>query len=227
MARALTEAPRGARAGSDQVRVQPPASRTRRRLPEILIGLLLVAGCALAAVVTWTNTSGRAPVLVVARPVQPGAALVEADLTTVGVAADGGLATLPATALQEVVGRVARVPLSAGTLLSEDLVAPESAVPDGFGIVGLSLEPGAFPTPELRAGDVVQVIGTPTAGAAGVAGESVVLVEAAQVFSVSPAGESTDRQLVAVVVPELDTAKVAGAAAQDGIRLAMTGRQSR
>lgn len=223
MARALREAPTPARGGADPVRVQPPASRTRRRLPEVLVGLLLVAGCTLGAVVTWTNTNGRSPVLMVARPVAPGAVLGEADVATVGVAADDGLVTLPAAALPEVLGRAARVPLSAGTLLSQDVLAAGSAVPEGSSVVGLALEPGAFPTRELRSGDVVQVIGTPSAVASGETGQAAVLVAHAQVFSVSPVGEGSDRLLVSVLVPETEAAGVAGAAARGAVRLATTG----
>jgi len=221
MVRALTDTQRSGQLDTEPARVQPPASRTRR-LPEVLVGSLLVAGCALGALVVWTSAGGRSPVLMVARPVPPGAVLVEADVATVGVAADPGLTTVPATALADVLGHAARVPLSPGTLLSPDLLAAGSAVPEGASVVGLALEPGAFPSRDLRAGDIVQVIGTPGPSAGGDAGEAVVLVAAAPVFSIDPAGEGSDRLLVAVVVPEAQVPAVAGAAAKDGVRLATT-----
>jgi hypothetical protein len=204
------------------MRVQPPASRSQRRLPETLVALLLVSGCSLGVFLYVTNVGGRTPVLAVARPVEAGAVLVAEDLTAIPTAAGDGLVTIPADAVREMVGRTARVALSPGVPLIRDVLAERSAGPEGFSLVGLALDPGGYPTPELRAGDLVQVIGTPAVGAAGPASAAEVLVDDAEVFKVSPVGE-TDRLLVTVAVPEGNVARVADATAQDAARLAVAG----
>ncbi len=225
MVRAVTDVSSGRR-GPEPVRVQPPASRSQRRLPETLIGLLLVAGCALGVFVYVTSVRGQTPVVTVARQVPAGAALAAADLATVGVSAGDGLVTIPAGELDELVGRVARVALSPGVPLTRDVLADRSAVPAGLSSVGLALDPGGYPTTQLRPGDQVQVIATPTvAGAATgtTAPAAEVLVDAAEVFEVAPVSDSSDRLLVTVLVPESLAAPVAGAASQDAVRLAVSG----
>lgn len=230
MARTLIEAfPRAgedADLGPEGVRIQPPASRTQRRLPEVAVGVLLVVGCALAAVLWSASAGDRVPVLALARAVPAGARLTDVDLAPLGVSADAGIVTIPATALSEVVGQVARVPLSQGTLLTADLLAADSAVPPGTSIVGLALAPGAVPTPELRPGDLVQVIGTPVATAPTESPlRTGVLVDAAEVFSVDDVAETTDLRWVAIVVPVQSAAEVSAAASQDAVRLAVVGRE--
>ncbi len=205
--------------------MQPPASRSQRRLPETLIGLLLVAGCALGVFVYVTSVRAAAPVVTVAREVPAGAALAAEDLVTVGVSAGEGLVTIPAGELDGVVGRVARVALSPGVPLTRDVLAERSAVPAGFSSVGLALDPGGYPTGQLRPGDLVQVIATPalTVAAPGTTATAEVLVDSAEVFEVTPVGDSADRLLVTVLVPQGDAAQVAGAASQDAVRLAVRG----
>jgi len=203
----------------DRLRVRPPERAARRRLPELTIGLLLVALGALVVVLWTSSATARVPVLAVARDVDPGTALAAGDLRTVDVAVDADVPLLRAERAPEVVGRRTRTGLAGGTLLSEGLLVDEAPVAGGSSVVGLDLAPGQFPSPDLRTGDVVKVISAPTDR-----GEpAAVLVERAEVFSAGPPDENDGSRLVSVVVAEADAAVVAGAAAQDAVRLALLG----
>src|SRR5205823_5145273 len=125
--------------------------------------------------------------LVVARKVEAGRVIQDADLGEASVAA-GGVATVPASARASVVGRVAAVPLLPGTLLAPPQLGSGPALEPGTVVVGPSLKGGQLPTTFLRAGDSVMVVATPPAGASAAAGasrpEATVIVAEARVFSV-------------------------------------------
>ncbi len=140
-------------------------------MPYVGTGVLIVAGATLAAVMLAGNLAERELMLALARPVERGTVLTDADLTTVAVALDGGVPALPAAATDEVVGRRLVASLPSGALLSEELLAAGLGVADDERVVGLSLSPGQYPVSGLRAGDVVSVTAaTPTSeGQAGAA----------------------------------------------------------
>jgi hypothetical protein len=140
--------------------------RRRRRLPHLLLGVVLVVGCATAGVLLAANAGRREPVLVLARPVTAGQVLAAADLRDVRLSAGGGLDVVPAGSAGEVVGRPAAYTLPAGTVLTRAAVGAAQLPPPGLAVVAVALEPGRFP-PALAAGARVAVVVAP--GPAGTA----------------------------------------------------------
>lgn len=192
------------------------ASRRRVHVPGVLVGVLLIAGCALAFGVVADHLSERQPVLVLARPVDRGTVLTDADVTTAQVAADPGVQIAAPSARDRIVGRTLLTPLAAGAVLTPDLVGP-TAVDLGAGTrtVGLALEPGGYPTSALAPGDLVGVVATDGGG--------TVLDDRATVVAVEPVVEGSATRLVSVVVRADAAAGITAAAARDGVRLVLRG----
>lgn len=109
----------------------------------------------------------RAQVLVLARDVPAGQVLKPGDLRVVKVAAETGV--VPVTDRARVLGRQARVPLVAGSLLASGQVGTSAVFPPkGFSQVALAVEPGGAP-PDLASGERVAVL--PGPAGAGVTGD--------------------------------------------------------
>ena len=198
--------------------LEPPPGR-RVRLPELALGIVVVAGCALAAVLWQASSVERDPVLAVRDGVRRGEVLTADDVQVVYVASDDPIGHLPEAQLEAVVGGVAGTDMAAGTLLTADLVVAGGAVTAGAGVVGLALEPGQVPTATLRPGDLVNVVAGPDAATAG---ESV-LVERAEVYAVEDL-PAEGRVFVSLGMDEARANDVAAAAERGRLRLVLVAR---
>jgi Flp pilus assembly protein CpaB len=176
--------------GPDGLRVEPPLSSGRRRLPELVLGIFLVAGCALGAVLLAASGRERTPALALSHDVSRGEVLSPEDVKTVYVGSDSPIAFLRDGDDDQVLGRAALTDMKSGTLVTPGQFAPPTEVlGQGDGAVGLAVEASEMPSVGLVPGDLVTVISQePTSGAGAVA------VEAAQVVAVeeldASAGES-------------------------------------
>ncbi|GJM37909.1 MAG: SAF domain-containing protein [Acidimicrobiales bacterium] len=197
-------------------------SAGRRRLPEIAGGILVVAVCALAALWWQTASTEQHPALALRSSVERGQVITGDDLQIVGIGSDDTLAVLTEPEAGLVVGRVARTDLPAGALITAEQFSDGSLITAGQGVVGLSLEPGQFPSLSLSAGDAVAVVLTPAAGDPrafdGVTVEAAVLVDRATVVEVSQVGVQGNL-FAAIQVGEDDAARVASAASANRVRL--------
>jgi hypothetical protein len=138
------------------------------------------------------------------------------DLAVAQVAADAGVALVPASDSEQLVGRVLLTSLPAGALVTPDVLGPATLDLDaGSRTVGLELEPGGYPTSALAAGDAVSVVRTNGAG--------TVLTDDAVVLGLEPAAEGATTMLVSVVVDVASAPRVAAAAAQGEARLLLHG----
>ena len=128
------------------------------RVPEVVFGVLLVAGSALAAVV-WQHSNDRAVTIVVAATaIDRGAVIDAADLRGARVAGDTtGLIVGDAAAAM--IGKVAAVRIDAGTPLSSSLVTADQPLGAGEALTSLAVDVGAMP-PDLARGDAVRVVVT-------------------------------------------------------------------
>lgn len=193
---------------------RPTTGRRRRQLPLVVVGVLLVLGCALAFADMSLRTGRGEEVLVVAQPVAPGQVLTSGDLRSVRVSANGGLATVPADEASSVLGRPAAVALVPGAVLAAGDVGSGPAASAGSDVVAVGLKPGAYP-PDLAAGDRVQVV--PVASSSGGGGTTsgenpvdavVVAVQPASATSDSPAvfslqvGKSTADEVAQLVAAD-------------------------
>lgn len=198
----------------------------QRRPMLVVVGLLFVVGAALAGAVLFGSLTTTRVVLVAATDLQPGHVVSGGDIRAVEISNVGDAATIVVGEQSRIVGQAVRGPIPAGTILNEGLfLSPDSIIPDGMSVVGAALEPGAAPGSSLRPGDQVDVL----AVAAGPTGLEQVQVEAvvlarATVWSVErPSATVGGRVVVSVLVPIETQTAVAQAAADDRLRLSLTG----
>ncbi len=196
----------------------PRLAPRRRSLPYLVLGIVLVSGFAVAFAATSLRVGGRQPVLAVAQSVPAGHVLTAGDLRVVHVAADAGLAVVPASRRASVVGQPVAVPLVAGALLAPDQIGAPRFPPPGQAVVGVSVEPGRYP-PGLEAGARVAVLVIPgqdnAAGPAvggGQAGQGAVSVTATVVGVQAGGGDQQGGVVVSLLLAEDAAMRVAGAA---------------
>ncbi len=200
--------------------LEPPAGASpKRRLPDVLVGVAVVVGCVLAAVV-WSASSagGGDAVLALVNPIARGQVVTLEDLKSVEVSTQEDVALIPRTESGQVVGRRALAPLPAGALLSASQFATTPPVEPGEAVVGLVLGQGEYPIGGMAPGDVMSVVLTP--GQGGSDGDEGVLVPAAEVYAVAPIG-SQGEMFVSLLVAESEVTQVTSAASGDRVRLAL------
>lgn len=131
------------------------ASGRRARPAYLKAGAGLVAVCGVGGGVLLSSISGRVPMLQVAVPVPAGQKVTAEDLTTTQIAADAGIGLIPASQQDQVVGRVAAVPLVAGDLVTANKIGSSATFPPaGQAVASAELKAGSFPA-ELKPGDQV------------------------------------------------------------------------
>lgn len=147
--------------------VPPPTfavnSPIRQRQPRwvLLLGVALVIVAVLAVVYVVNNMRETSQVLVMAKPVQQGQTISAGDLKTAEINSDSGLAAVPQGQQSQVVGRVAAVPLSAGTVLNPSDVTVGLIPGPEQSLVGITVSQDKMPAAELVAGDIIRLVDTP------------------------------------------------------------------
>ena len=126
-------------------RAATPSPRLRRSPRLIVIGVLCACLGGLGGAVAWHRASHANQVLVMTRAVGQGEVVRTADVGLTSVAVDRAVATIPASQLDQIVGRHALVDLSPGQLLGSHSVG-ELRVAPGRARVGLRLAAGRLPT---------------------------------------------------------------------------------
>lgn len=206
----------------------PTKATGRGRMPEIAGGILVVAVCAIAALLWQLSATDERQVLSLRNPIERGHTLTAADLQIVGIGGDDPIATLSQAQAAQVIGRVARTALPAGAVITGEQFSDGSLIGDGEGVVGLSLEPGQFPSLALSTGDHVAVVLTPAPGDTEAFTSpdftADVLVADATVVEVSQVGVQGN-VFVAVQVTETDAARVAAAGSAGRVRLIQIGER--
>lgn len=147
--------------------VQPATPKRSFRLPEVVLGVLLVAGCALAAVLWQQHSNTTETIVVAARPIARGAVVTAADL---GGAQIGGetSALISGSDASILIGQIAVVDIAAGAPLSMSLLADEEPLGADEALTSIALDPGQMP-PDLARNDHVRIIVTGVAGPTGAA----------------------------------------------------------
>ena len=206
------------------LRVEPPPAR-RVRVPELVVGVALMVGFALAAVLWHMSSTSKQAALALSRPVPRGHVIEQRDLQVVYLSSDDNIAHLGRTEAGTVIGRVTLADLPAGALLTSESVAPRVTIGPNEGVVGLALEAGQVPATSLLPGDLVNVIAGPaeSAGAGATAaatGANPVLATRAAVYGVEELG-TQGRRFVSIKLPEQDANRVAAAAERGPVRLVL------
>jgi hypothetical protein len=178
-----------------------PAKRRQRSLPLAVVAVICMVVSIVAFVGVQLASSDRRPVLAVARPIEAGAVITEADLRVAQVATDPALSPIPLSAKSTVLGRTAAVDLRPGMLLVESSLGESTAVGEGEALVGVQVPASAAPVGAIRVGDRVQVVDVPKSGDARAPEPATVITEGRvlRVASAGSAGAATSQ--LALIVP--------------------------
>lgn len=208
---------RGVRAAAVAPPPLPPA-RHPRRWGRLAAGAVLVLGGGLVTASLFASAGDRVEVLAVANGVAENEAVEAGDLTRVRVGSDGAVATIPASELDAVVGRVAAVDLVPGALLAPSQLrgAGERVVAGDEAIVGLLLSAADAPLSRLASGSPVQVVVRPAAGGGG----EVSVIDGWLLDTSAEPLQNGDRP-VTVVVPAEQVEVISPAAAEDRVTVAV------
>lgn len=144
---------------------KPPArwNSRRRRVPHLLVGLVLIPACGVGGAILATELGDRVSVLALARPVEAGQVLANQDLRHVAIAAGGEMEVVAASASSTVVGQPLAFTLPEGTLVTRSVLGTAQVPRQGNAIAAVSLKPGQFP-PGLSPGTTVAVLLAPGQG---------------------------------------------------------------
>ena len=200
-----------------RLNLESAAMARRRRGPELTVGVLIIAVFALLGTWFYTRSVDHDSVLALRTAVERGAVVTADDLEVVTIGSDDQLNVLDETRAGDVIGQVTLSDLSPGTLITTDHLAASAGIEPGDGIVGLALDPGEYPTPLLRPGDIVRVV----AVAASADGEPVIdapLAVDAEIVDIAPIG--VQHQLFVSLAVDTDAADaIARASALGRVRL--------
>ena len=177
---------------------------------------LIVAGGLVGALMFGSGRDAH-QVLVASHPIDAGTVLTTADMRGVSISGQIGFRSTPSTQMGSLVGKVASVPIPNGSLVVVEQLQLRQSAPTGTVLVGMVLDPGALPSPDLRFGDLVQVLATTNPNA--VIDEPAAVMTEATVWKVWGGSEGSGRRTVTLAVPAKLGPQVGDAASRNLIRL--------
>ena len=177
---------------------------------------IVVAGGLIGALMFGSGRDSQ-QVIVASRPIDAGTVLTASEVKAVSVSGQIGFRSTSTANLASLVGRVASVPIPAGTLIVAEQLQLRQSAPFGTVLVGMVLDPGALPSPDLRFGDRVQVLATSNPNA--VIDEPAAVMTDATVWKVWGGTEGSGRRTVTLAVPSGVATQVGDAASRNLIRL--------
>lgn len=200
----------GASAKARRAAVSPPRTPVRRRWARIAAGAGVAVLGAWIFAALYLSAGDRTDVLVVANDVERLRVIERSDLGVARLSKSPEVGSVAASRMDEFVGRVAGVDLTAGSLLVEGQVLAPGArvVAEDEAVVGVLVSPSDAPHGSLRRGAAVLVVVRPPAGSQG----SPEQIEG-WVWDASAEASSTREVAVEVVVPAGESAQVSAAAA--------------
>lgn len=170
-------------------------------------GVSVVVASAVAVGVLVGTVGDRRGVLAVTRDVPVGEVIGPRDLREVQVASEEGV--VPAGQTESVVGKVAAVPLVAGSLLAPEQVGRAAAFPpEGYSEVSFAVEEGD--APEVVKGARVAVFPGPGGEAVAVEEAELVAPVVGTVTGVAGASSPGGAQVVAVLVESAAAERAVG-----------------
>ena len=192
-------------------------------MPLVVIGVLLVLGCALMFADVAAHQGGREEVLVVAQPVAAGQVLTTADLRAGRMSTGSGLDVVATTGEAGVLGRRAAEPLVAGSLLTMGEIGSATAASTDADVVAVGLKAGAYP-PDLAPGDRVQVVPVTSEGGGNSSSVTSGSPVRATILEVTPgAADSNSPTVFSLQVASGDADEVAALAAAGQASLIQVG----
>jgi Flp pilus assembly protein CpaB len=200
-------------------------ARTRRIDIRVVLGLLLFALGVLASSRLISQAQERTPVLVAARGLQPGHTIEAGDLRVAEIGLSPGVASLSASELDALVGRVLTAPVQEGQVMTPGTIASGPSLAAGEVAISVGVAPQHAAGGSLRSGDRVALLATedpnrPTARTSVLLSDiEVIAVQEEQGSAVDPL------QTVTLAVAYDDAAAVAQAANSGVLDLALLPKQ--
>jgi Flp pilus assembly protein CpaB len=197
--------------------------RLRRLDLRVIAGLLLMLVAIVGGSSLIRNAQARTPVLVAAGTVQPGEVITAGDIRIVEASLPAGIAYLPASARSDIVGRVAAEPLWAGKVLGPGSFSDAPPLASGMVAFSLLLSPQAAVAGNIRAGDRVAVLASPSSDQPVKAGSgTTILFTDVPVLSVHQTSGADGENLLVTLTLRLEEARaVAEAKAVGRVDLAL------
>ena len=193
-----------------------------RRRPAFLIGSVgaLLLG-SLAGAWLWVSATSTVEVIAARSTVPRGSVIAATDLVTVRIGVDPAVHAIPADQAPALVGKRAALDISAGGLVTPEVVADRVVPPKGQTMVGLLLGNGLLPSSALQAGDQVRIVQAPSTPDQATTSPAAI---AATVVSVARTSDG-QAALVDVLVPSQDAAGLAAQAAASKVALVLDSRE--
>lgn len=194
-------------------------AKKKSRVPEIALGVLLVAGCALAALAWQTIADPSRSVLAASANISRGDVISADNLQVVEVASNDIINVIESDQFSSINGQIAQVDLSPGSLLTGDMVADVVSIERGQALVGMTISRGDLPSSTLRIGSPVDVVITPSNTndeSFSTDAASATLVRNARIAEISA---GSDRVILSLTVAEGDAPALARAIAAERVRL--------
>lgn len=160
-------------------------TKPKTRVPEILLGTFLIAIFALAGAWFYSTSTQSESFVGLRNTVQRGQEIQATDLIRFEVNGDERIVAIEWRDAATIVGKLAAADLTAGTLATPGYFTDQADIADGFGIVGLSLDVGEYPTSGIRAGDWVRVVAVPPSSAGQTVPPPETIVARAQIVEVA------------------------------------------
>lgn len=193
------------------------SERGGRVLGELVLGLALVVGGAVAMSAWFQRATTPTDVVVLGRDLQRGHIVTSQDLDTAVVRGAEGLRVMKSDdpSLPEILGRRLMVDVAAGTPVDPGLLAPVEPLGIDEALVALAVRDGDFPT-RLSASDRVEVVTLSLGSGLGIDDEISTI--RAEVIDVTPRGELDAETVVTLRAPRDLTSRLVVA---DRVRLAV------
>lgn len=137
--------------------VVEPLRRRRIRVPELAIGVFVIAASVAVSVVLNTDDDPGTGVLAISRPVERGQMIDADDLTVVSLSADRDVALLATELSGRVIGMRATVDIDVGTPLSSSHLTSVEPLSVDDAVVGVVVDDSRAPS-DLAPGDLVHVV---------------------------------------------------------------------
>lgn len=182
------------------------------------VGVLAIVLAALGSATLFRAIGPAEEYLVLTEDVPVGTQVTSDHLGLVRLNTGPGLSAVPASEVEQVVGRYASVPLVAGTLVAEGQLTDEQVPAPGEQLVSISLPPSRVPGDTLPSGHPVLLVATQSRGGDEETGPPTYH---AVVHDVSPAPGRSNNLHVSLIVAERDGATVASLAADDNLTVVL------
>lgn len=205
------------------------AVKNRRRPALAALAVLIIALGGMGSWVGFSLLSNRVQVLTVVKDVPAGTQVSEEHLGQAGVALEPGVKSVPVADKGEVVGKRAKVALTAGSLLHRGQVTDEQLVKAGEQVIPVGLKPALLPASSLVPGQAIQIMRVPGPGgnvdepSKGEEADEAATVVEARVVKLGEARPGSEVTVVDVAVASEDGPSVAAWSSQEQAAVAVSG----